>query len=50
MIERFNEGVLVPQGREHISINLAYTGKVDRELSLATERFENGNPASKFAL
>ena len=57
VIERFNEEVLVPQGREHISINLAYTGKAARELSLATGRpactlssFENGNPASKFAL
>ena len=27
VIERFNEEVLVPQGREHISINPAYTGK-----------------------
>ena len=57
VIERFNEEVLVPQGREHISINLAYTGKAARELSLATGRpactissFENANPASKFAL
>jgi len=57
VIERFNEEVLVPQGREHISINLAYTGKAARELSLARSRpactissFENANPASKFAL
>jgi len=57
VIERFNEEVLVPQGREHISINLAYTGNAARELSLATDKpactlssFENGNPASKFAL
>ena len=57
VIERFNEEVLTPQGREHISINLAYTGKAARELSLATGRpactissFENANPASKFAL
>jgi len=57
VIERFNEEVLVAQGREHISINLAYTGKAARELSLATGRpactissFENANPASKFAL
>ena len=57
VIERFNEEVLLPQGREHISVNLAYTGKAARELTLATGRpactlasFQNGNPASKFAL
>ena len=53
IIERFNEEVLRPQGREHFSINLACTGKAARELSLATGReaftldsFRNGNPAS----
>lgn len=57
IIERFNEEVLRPEGREHLSVNLSYTGKAARELSLATgrpaltlESFENGNPASKFAL
>ncbi|WP_162605131.1 MobF family relaxase [Geomonas oryzae] len=57
IVERFNEEVLRPEGREHLSVNLSYTGKAARELSLATGRpaltldsFENGNPASKFAL
>ncbi|WP_214608074.1 MobF family relaxase [Geoanaerobacter pelophilus] len=57
VIERFNEEVLVPEGQEHLSVNLAYTGKAARELSLATGRpactlssFEKANPASKFAL
>ncbi len=57
IIERFNEEVLCPEGREHLSVNLSYTGKAARELSLATGRpaltldsFENTNPASKFAL
>ncbi|GFO62684.1 relaxase domain-containing protein [Geomonas paludis] len=57
LIERFNEEELRPEGRTHLSINLSYTGKAARELSLATGRpactihsFEKENPASKFAL
>ena len=57
VIERFNEEVLRPRGEEHFSINLAYTGKAARELSLATGRpgftvdgFLNGYAASKFDL
>lgn len=57
LIERFNEEELRPNGRTHLSINLSYTGKAARELSLATGRpactihsFEKENPASKFAL
>ncbi|MBJ6750489.1 MobF family relaxase [Geomonas anaerohicana] len=57
LVERFNDQVLRPYGEEHLSINLAYTGKAARELALATGRpactihsFENANPASKFDL
>ncbi|WP_136525386.1 MobF family relaxase [Geomonas ferrireducens] len=57
LVERFNDQVLRPYGEVHFSINLAYTGKAARELSLATGKsactissFENANPASKFAL
>ena len=57
LIERFNEEVLRPSGREHVSINLAYTGKAAREMQLATGRpgctvdsFLAANPASKFDL
>lgn len=46
-----------PRGRGRLSINLSYSGKVARELSLASGRpactirsFEKANPASKFAL
>ena len=56
-VERFNSKVLLPSGREHISVNPAYTGKAARELSAATGRpaftlvsFQKGYPASKFAL
>lgn len=56
-IERFNEEVLRPQGRERFSINIACTGKATRELSLATGRpgftvegFQNAYAASKFDL
>jgi len=38
IIERFNKEVLLPEGREHFSINTAYTGKAAREMSLATGR------------
>jgi conjugative relaxase-like TrwC/TraI family protein len=55
-VERFNSEVLLPSGREHFSVNLAYTGKAARELSAATGRpaftlasFQKGDPASKFA-
>ena len=37
-IERFNEEVLLPDGRGHLSINAACTGKAARELGLATGR------------
>jgi conjugative relaxase-like TrwC/TraI family protein len=55
LIERFNEEVLRPDGREPCTINLAYTGKAAREMSLATGRpaFTVDsflNAASKFAL
>ncbi|MBU5612174.1 MobF family relaxase [Geomonas azotofigens] len=57
IVERFNDEILRPDGREHLSVNLSYTGKAALELSLATGRptltldsFENGDPASKFAL
>ncbi|BCO11234.1 hypothetical protein GEOBRER4_n1003 [Citrifermentans bremense] len=57
LVERYNEEVLRHFCQEHLSINLAYTGKAARELSLATGRpactihsFENANPASKFDL
>ncbi|WP_224961762.1 MobF family relaxase [Geomonas subterranea] len=55
LIERFNAEELRPEGRTHLSINLSYTGKAARELSLATGKpactihsFEKENPASKF--
>jgi len=55
LIERFNEEVLKPEGRAPATINLAYTGKAAREMSLATGRpaFTIDsflNAASKFAL
>jgi len=57
LIERFNEEVLRPGGREHFAVNLAYTGKAAREMALATGRpaftvdsFLNGYAASKFDL
>jgi hypothetical protein len=57
LVERYNEEVVRHFWQEHLSINLAYTGKTARELSLATGRpaytihsFENANPASKFEL
>ena len=57
IVERFNEEVLRPDGREHFTINLSYTGKAARELGLATGRpaftiasFQNGETAAKFAL
>ena len=37
-IERFNEEVLKPDGREPCTINLAYTGKAAREMKRATGR------------
>jgi conjugative relaxase-like TrwC/TraI family protein len=40
IIERFNREVLQPSGRNHYTINLAYTGKAALELSKA-----NGRPA-----
>ncbi len=56
IVECFNEEVLRPEGREHLSVNRSYTGKAARELSVATgkpaltlDSFENVNPASKFA-
>ena len=36
LIERFNEEVLRPDGREPCTVNLAYTGKAAREMNLAT--------------
>jgi conjugative relaxase-like TrwC/TraI family protein len=57
IVERFNEEVLRPQGLEHFTINMAYTGKAARELSLATGRpaftidsLINAYTASKFDL
>jgi len=38
IIERFNEEVLLPEGRGHFSINAACTGKAAWELGLATGR------------
>ncbi|HQH27430.1 MAG TPA: AAA family ATPase, partial [Oligoflexia bacterium] len=40
MIERFNNEVLKPSGREHCTINVAYTGKAAAEMSAAS-----GKPA-----
>ena len=57
IIERFNEEVLLPEGRGHFSINAACTGKAARELGLATGRpaftvdsLLHGWEASKFEL
>ena len=38
LIERFNEEVLRPDGRDPCTVNLAYTGKAAREMNLATGR------------
>jgi conjugative relaxase-like TrwC/TraI family protein len=55
LIERFNEEVLKPLGRERHAIDIACTRKAARELSLATgkpsftlEAFQNAYAASKF--
>jgi len=57
LVERFNDEVLRPTGREHHAVNLACTGKAARELSLATGRpaftvdaFLNASPVSAFDL
>jgi len=57
IIERFNEEVLLPDGRGHFSINVACTGKAARELGAATGRpaftvdsLLHGWEASKFDL
>jgi conjugative relaxase-like TrwC/TraI family protein len=55
IIERFNEEVLRPEGREPSTINLAYTAKAAREMNSATGRPSftiDGflNQASKFDL
>ena len=57
IIERFNEEVLLPEGRGHFSINAACTGKAAREMGLATGRpaftvdsLLHGWEASKFDL
>lgn len=41
IIERFNDEVLKPSGREHHTINVAYTGKAALEMASASKRPAN---------
>ena len=38
IVERFNAEVLQPDGREHFTVNVAFTGKAAQEMSLASGR------------
>lgn len=38
IVERFNSEVLKPQGKEHFTVNVAFTGKAAREMSAVSGR------------
>ena len=38
IVERFNAEILKPQGKEHFTVNVAFTGKAAREMSAASGR------------
>jgi len=38
IVERFNTEILKPQGKEHFTVNVAFTGKAAREMSAASGR------------